>query len=496
MKKVGIYVFGLLVMALVFKGCGKEGEVGDDNPKDPNEKVFRAGAAIVDATGTVPSGFTVHDRLHARALVLDDGRNRLAFVIVDRTIVPGEVFNEAKRLIAAECKIPPMNVMMAPTHTHSQTPVDFTGKSAKGFHLLLSYPNRSLQPHQVVVARQMADAVKNAVANLEPAKIGWGAGSVPKWAHNRRWIMKNPVKNPLGGWEDVIYHPGRNDTNRDRESGPVDPGVPFISIQALDGRPISILANFSIHHAGDKGGVPENHISADYWALFATKITELIGAKNQSRPFVGIMSNGTSGDISSYDYSYDVPEPANGPYVRMQNVANDVAAEVHRVYQTVQYHNWVPLHAVQSELMLKRRYISPETLQYAQDMYAGNLPPWLPWREKLQAEMVLQLVEEWPENIPVLLQTFKIGEVGICAAPFELFAETGLDIKARSPFETTFTLGIANGTYGYLPTPYQHELGGYETWPGSPGKVEINGSLLIADRLLTMLNTLKRVSDD
>jgi len=337
------------------------------------------------------------------------------------------------------------------------------------------------------------------VANLEPAKIGWGKGSLPKWTHNRRWIMKNRVHNPLGGWEDVIYHPhinGNPDPNRDRESGPVDPGLSFISIQALDGRPISILANFSIHHAGDRGGVPENHISADYHALFATKIGNLIGASNQSRPFVGIMTNGTSGDISSYNYSYDVPAPANGPYVRMENVSADVAAEVYRVYKTIQYHDWVSLHAVQSTLMLKRRYISPETLQYVQDMHDGKLPPWLAWREKIQATMVLQLLAEWPENIPIPLQTFKIGELGICASPFELFAATGLDIKARSPFEITFTLNLANASFGYLGPPEQFELGGYETWPGSPSKVETDGAIHITERLLTMLNTLKKVSDD
>jgi hypothetical protein len=55
-----------------------------------------------------------------------------------------------------------------------------------------------------------------------------------------------------------------------------------------------------------------------------------------------------------------------------------------------------------------------------------------------------------------------------------------LEIKARSPFATTFTIELANGSYGYLPSPAQHDLGGYETWLGT-NRVEREAS----DKILT-----------
>ena len=62
------------------------------------------------------------------------------------------------------------------------------------------------------------------------------------------------------------------------------------------------------------------------------------------------------------------------------------------------------------------------------------------------------------------MQTFRIGDLGIASLPFEIFAEIGFEIQERSPFKETIIIELANGGLGYLPSPRQHELGGYETW--------------------------------
>ena len=100
---------------------------------------------------------------------------------------------------------------------------------------------------------------------------------------------------------------------------------------------------------------------------------------------------------------------------------------------------------------------------------------------------------EWPETVTVMLQAVRIGGLGVAAIPFEVFTETGLEIKARSPLAETFTIELANGGYGYLPTPAQHALGGYETWLGT-NRVETGASDKIVAKVLELLAEVKRGS--
>jgi len=61
----------------------------------------------------------VHDELHARALALTDGKTTLAFVVVDNCVIPREIFDAAKALLKTRSRVPPENVIMSATHSHS-----------------------------------------------------------------------------------------------------------------------------------------------------------------------------------------------------------------------------------------------------------------------------------------------------------------------------------------------------------------------------------------
>jgi hypothetical protein len=217
---------------------------------------------------------------------------------------------------------------------------------------------------------------------------------------------------------------------------------------------------------------------------------QLLNADRQGPPFVGILSNGTSGDINNINFRG--PREDNLPYAKINIVANDVAKAVFGKYQDLTFQHWVPLGAAQSKLLLKVRRASPELLENMArvEARADDAEPIFHSLEKTYAHRIKQLESEWPDEIEIILQTFRLGDLSIAAIPFETFAETGLEIKKKSPFGDAFTIELANGSYGYLPTPSQHQLGGYETWLGT-NRVEIEASTKIVNELMMLFDKLK-----
>lgn len=68
-----------------------------------------------------------------------------------------------------------------------------------------------------------------------------------------------------------------------------------------------------------------------------------------------------------------------------------------------------------------------------------------------------------PETKTMDLKVMSIGNIGMIFAPYEMFGETALDIKARSPYDFTFVVTCGEGAMGYMPTPIGFEINSYES---------------------------------
>jgi neutral ceramidase len=444
-------------------------------------RTFRAGAATSNITPwlgvSISGGFQdvkarhVHDELHARCLVLDDGETRLAFAIVDVALLGRELIDEAKARIREHTGIPPTHVLIAATHTHSAP---------------TTIPLAQCEPdpaYQKFLVQRVADGVRRAANQLAPARIGWGTVDVPQHVFNRRWRMKpgSVPANPFGGTNDLVRtNPGVNNADLVEPAGPTDPQVWFVSVQSTNGQPVALLADYSLHYVG---GVTPGDLSADYYGVFADRMTELLQAERGNPPFVAMLANGTSGDINNINFRGGQPrQPAYG---QMRIVAHDVASAVHSALAKVQHRDWVPLVAAHSELKLAVRRPSAEELPRARELVsrAPSFPRMATLPEVYARESVI--MADWPAQVSVPLQAFRIGELRVGAIPGEPFAEIGLELKRRSP--NTFVISLANGYYGYIPTPEQHRLGGYETWRCRWSFLEMEASVKIVDALAGLL---------
>ena len=417
----------------------------------------------------------VHDELHARAIVLDDGTTPLAIVVADSCMIPRKIHDEAKEIIRERTGIATERVLMAATHSHS------CGTATGVFQ---SDPDPE---YQRFLTRRLAEAVVRATVNLRPARAGWGAGKVPQHVFNRRWKLRPGAMplHPFGKRDDKVkMNPSRGSPDLVEPAGPIDADVWVLSLQGTDGRPLALLANYSLHYVGGTGS---GHVSADYFGMFAGRIQELLNADRLDPPFVGILSNGTSGDINNINFRE--PGTRKKPYEQMRLVANDVAAETLKVYRTIEHRDSFVLDVRQTTIKLGVRRPSEADVARAHKILASAKGPNLSGYEQIYARETL-LLSRYPEDVEIILQTVRIGNLAICAIPCEVFVEIGLDLKRRSPFASTFTIELANGYNGYLPTVKQQGLGGYETWRARSSYLEVDAAPKIVAQIMRLLAEL------
>ena len=450
-------------------------------------KEFQVGAFAIDITPTKLPVFVsgsffprtvekVNDPLHARCLVLDDGTERIALVVVDTCILPMSVAEESKRLIENETKIRRDRIMISASHTHSAPSLG----SAHGTPVQEDYA--------AWLPKRIVEGVTVAVKNLAPAKVGWAVGNDPNNVYCRRFLMKEgtAMTNPFSGRSNdrAMMNPSHANPNKIARTGPVDTAVSVLSLVSPDGKPIAVFANYSTHYAG----VPGDVLSADYFAVFAQRIKEKIGEKigNENVPdsFVGIMSNGTSGDANCIDF---LNPDRKFDY---KSVGEETAQAAMNVWQNIQYFDWAPLRMVEKRITIKNRVPTPEEVQVAK-AHLATLPDGKPTTiPDVYAQSTVKM-DGWSQTSEIPLQAIRIGELGITALPGEIYGITGLEIKARSPFIPTFNIGLANGCFGYIPPEEQHRLGGYNTWRAQTSYLEVDAEATIRQTVIGMLQELR-----
>jgi hypothetical protein len=440
------------------------------------ERRFQAGAAAIDISplkfpAIVSGGFlqkkadTVIDRLHARCLVLDDGTTRLAIVVVDNLMMPRELIDDAKRRVEQATGIGADRILVSATHTHTAPSV----MGALGTGVDPDYAPR--------LPGWIAESVAAAVKNLAPAKVGWAVGTAPEHTHCRRWIYRpdRMLVDPFGARTvRANMHPGYQNPDCIGPAGPADPGLSLLAVQSIAGRPLAVLANYSMHYVG----APP--VSADYYGPFCGSLARLVGSQHTDSPVVAMISQGTSGDLHWMDYGQPLKKTSYTAY------AEQMARLAFDAYRRIEYRTWVPLAMAQEKLTLRRRVPDDKRLAWARSMVAGMRDPTAPAnRPEVYAKEQVYLNDE-PQR-ELVLQAIRVGDLGIAAIPNEVYGLTGLKIKAQSPLEPTFNMELANGSEGYIPPPEQHKLGGYTTWPARTAGLEVQAEPKIVEALLQLL---------
>jgi neutral ceramidase len=449
---------------------------------------FLAGAANVDITpplGTFINGDFVahtakyiHDRLHSRALVFQNGDTIAAIVVVDICVMRKDFVDEVKAEIYKQTGIAPANLLISSTHTHAAGSVDavYLGKADEAYSLALP----PLIVQSVIQAKQ----------NLRPAKIGWGSIDVPEHVLCRRYKMKpgyvagNPV---TGGVDNVKTNPFGGEDFIDQPNAETDPQVGFFAIKGVDDKWISVLANYSLHYVGDwENGT----ISSDYFGEFSRQLQAKL---NAGTDFVGIMSNGTSGNINIWDFLNPDRYPTQ-QFEKSKLIGGDIAEKVFNELKHIDWDSSPSLGIQYSQPEINIRKPTSNELQAAERVVAASN------YEQMQVTQVTNetlkqlyareqvLLNDLPNTLIFPIQAIKIGNGVMGSLGAEMFAETGLWLKQNSPVKNYFTICLANGNAGYIPPEHEFNNGGYETWRGRTSKLQADAEAIIRTELLSLIN--------
>jgi len=439
-----------------------------------------AGVAKVDITNKEAG--PVSSPLYVKALVLKTDATTAAVITVDAVAIGeiGHVKNDylptVRSRLKRELDIAPSDVLVNASHCHGVVCAD--------------------------VAERTVQAVKQAVGNMLPVKVGVGLGHEDRIMENRRLRLRS------GREIDVRHAYAMPPDEQVAAIGPVDPEIGVLRLDRSDGRTLAVLYNFACHPIQ---GVPSGANTADITG-FASRVIE----DNMSDGTVALFLQGCAGDINPAWYK-DVDHPRDAEplgnmlglstleAVRRIETKKDARLRVlHDVIQLPRADLSQPIAALEAKqqellqslsgtslnlktfmhLMVKYR-LSPDFPSYYShgylhenaierddlrkldarnradmERYLGNIHT---MEELTRVRTNLALLRKHQAanqaagkpTVDVEVLGLRVGDFLLVTFTGEPSVQVGLNIKEKSPHEHTFVAGYTNGYIYYAPTAEQ-----------------------------------------
>jgi len=399
---------------------------------------LRVGAARVDITPPAdpahpPSGKYAHERLYVRAIVLDNGSARAALIAADQGGLFETVWQAASKQIAAELNCPVENIVMSATHTHSGWgPGGFPGMRG-----LRPDPNAPPPP----IVGQILDAVRQAKANLQPARVGFGTGK------SYLNVNRDAVDGDTHLW-----------TQAPNLDGPSDKTVAVVEFLAPSGQPVAVYMDYAMHPVN---GFLAGITSADFAGAASRYVEQAFDDKT-----VAVFVQGASGDqnplylragTNAMASQVGVPitgyvmtrEPIEAPIRDGKVKAGPLDPKVQDVLERVMDSEGVLLGEEVIRVMtnIKQLHATP-TISAAQKTVT------CPGRKRTDnGREGMQGTYEDGDPVNIRLGVIRIANIELASVNAELYTPIALRLKRESPMANTFMVTLANGAAnsGYIP---------------------------------------------
>lgn len=367
------------------------------NP-DTYTQTFKAGAAVRVITpdpllpvsggiGTPKPASVKQGELYARALVLEKGGTRIAIVNVDNLGWPSVLGNRSRALIKG---IPPENILIGATHTHS-------GPDAYGFPDEKGVSHADLKYLDWCV-HQIADAVNEAVSKLEPASLK---------------IAFDEVKGKISYnyYAPQLYDPRCGVIQAIAASG------------SRKGKPIATLVNYAVHPEiiGSKQGI----CSPDLCGPLYSRIESKGGG-------VALFMNGAQGGMVTADNRLPNGGEAND-WQECIRIGELLADEALRIVADAPVQTSPSLYCTARKISFP---IDADIMKYILTHSPVNLSAGNPDTDHAVTQLNL----------------LNIGTAQVLSIPGEALPNIGYYVKRKMHTKQPFLFGLTNDAFGYMLT--------------------------------------------
>lgn len=389
----------------------------------------------------------VLDEIEINALALACGEEKAVILCIDNEGLKQNVTTDFREYISKETGLPMSAIYIHATHSHT-APILKKDSSVE-----------IEKEYYQVVRRKMLDVTKFALADLKPAKMGWGIGQAPNIAFVRRYRMKDGS---------VQTNPGINNPDIVEPIGKADDQVYVLRFDRENDDSI-VLVNFA-NHPDSVGG---NKISAD-WPGFTRRTVEKVLDNTKC-----LVINGAQGDINHVNvhptggYMNDIRMDFDGPrgYKHSRYLGRVVAGGVLQAFDKVKYVDVETIKSISYPIHVASNMPKPEDMPEAyriKEIHDAGRDDELPYKGMMLTTVVAEALrmvelEHGPEVYDMELSGLAIGDVAFVGIPGEPFAGIGYGIKEDADWDLVVVTCATNGKQGYFPMQDSYDEGGYES---------------------------------
>jgi hypothetical protein len=397
---------------------------------------LRVGVAKVDITPKDLTGLVgivvkpyggVHDRLYARALLLDNGATTAAIVALDLVEIGDTTI--LRQRIEKELAIPAGHIILNASHDHS---APRGGPPTPGTSSADGRPY-STPEYVKQVDDSIVEALKQSKAALQPARVGYGTGKVDVSVARYGYT-------PERGW--------RENPNEDGFS---DKTLAVVKFETPAGAPIAILMNYAVH-SNSMTGEPHNMINADIAGNAEKFVEHQYGDK-----VIALWSMGAAADeYPKFNWDMGLIDDKTSAYAPGEIQGAMIGGEVMKVVKrTTQTKDSVILYAADRAVPCDMNVSStaranaggPSGNGATGGQNAGNGA-----QNRPQMELHHLLPAPQPgDKLDIHLGLIRIDQLAISGVSGEVGSQIFVHLKKESPFPDNIMITLSNDRVGYIP---------------------------------------------